>query len=306
MERRLSVPATAGALRLRVPDSALLAALAGALLLLGAAGARLEPWVRPAATDAALSGAGWEARRWIAQFLWLKIHAVLHAGAEERRARPGEAVTRAAELHLHGGEPGSPHEHEGEGYVLVIPPRHEDFRGLLGDLERAVKPYAGADGRLYSKDADQTIPFYRLLTWLDPHFVQGYTVGANMICRAGRYPEQGLAFLREGERHNPDSFEIQVELGHFHLVYWRDWAAAERHLRRALALVPRGRRLTDVEEDARADAYRWLALTYREWGRREEAVRVAREGLAVLGHDGVLEHVIARGGRRPPGAPHSM
>src|SRR5204863_325568 len=140
----------------------------------------------------------------------------------------------------------------------------------------------------------------RLMTWADPHFIQGYTVGASMLCRAGKYPDLGLGFLLEGERANPDSFEIQTELGHFFLVYKKDYPTAEGHLRRALALMPH-RTLSDMEIDARDDAYRWLALTYREWNRPEAALAVARDGLRLLGKDMSLELIVKNRGRRPAG-----
>lgn len=289
-------------------------ALTGALAVLGAGGGAMASLTRPAAPgDEALNGASWEGRRLLAQMLWVKTHAVLHAGAEERAARPGEEKTRAGEYHRHGGGGEAKgahdgHEHaEGEvceaahedegGHVLVIPPASEDFRGVLGDLERSVKPYAGADGKMYSKDSSQTIPFYRLMTWADPHYIQGYTVGSTFINKVGQETDEALKFLHEGERYNPTSFEIQTELGHLYLVYKKDYAAAEKHLRRALELIPK-RELTEVEAEARTDAYRWLALTYVEWGKPQEALNVARHGRMLIGADPTLDGVLARKGTR--------
>ncbi|HTE18353.1 MAG TPA: hypothetical protein VK689_08230 [Armatimonadota bacterium] len=300
-------------------------ALVGLLLLLGFAGSAMGDLIRVRPTGSELNGAAWEGRRLIAQMLWLKTHAVLHAGVEERDARPGEEVTRAGEFHSatapkssgaaehagHAHEGGQceheshgheGHSHEGhkhdetcnheKGHVLVIPPAREDFRGVLGNLERAVKPYAGRDGQLFSKDADQMLPFYRMVTWADPHFVEGYTVGATFICRAGKYADRGLEFLHEGERGNPGSFEIQTELGHFYLVYKKDYATAEKHLLRALELMPRARVLTAQEKDAQADAFRWLALNYRQWRKPQQAVAIALRGRMIIGNDVTLEKVL--------------
>ncbi|MCC2667615.1 MAG: hypothetical protein K0Q72_86 [Armatimonadetes bacterium] len=331
-------------------------ALVLSLLAVGASSSALAALVRPSAPgDEALNGAGWEGRRLIAQMLWVKTHAVLHAGAEERTARPGEEKTRSGEFHRHGGEGDDHHdgespeehaahagdgdhagespaehaahsgdgeghhagetpeehaahageasergdEHGEDGHVLVIPPASEDFRGPLGDLERAVKPYSGADGQLYSKDSSQTLPFYRLMTWADPHYIQGYTVGSTFINKMGKNPDPtaALEFLEEGARFNPRSFEIQTELGHLYLVYRKDYAAAERHLRRALDLIPT-RKLTDLEDEARTDAIRWLALNYVQWGKADEAVRLARYGRGLIGPDAALDHIIARKGQK--------
>lgn len=295
-----------------------LAGLLGCLIALGWGSSHLQSFVRADTNNGvAQDGAAWEGRRLLAQYLWLKTHAVLHAGVEERDAKPGEEKTRANEFHTHGGsghnepnlagahdEHGDEHEdeqkhgdHDHDGHVFVIPPKREDFRGILGDLERAVQPYTDKKGKLYSKDSRQTIPFYRMMTWADPHYIQGYTVGATFIGKVGGDEDAGLNFLLEGERYNPDSFEIQTELGHFYLVYKQNYAAAEQHLIKALALVKGRKHLTEIEDDARTDAFRWLALTYQKEGKAEDAVRIAHQGLATLTTDVTMRHVLERHGR---------
>jgi hypothetical protein len=296
-----SAPAQTRATNVRGGEWLRLVTLTAALCLLGAGADSVRRATQPAPEGSPeLSTAGWEGRRLMAQFLWIKTHAVLHAGVEEREARPGEKETRAGEYHTHGAKEGGHGHGDGDddedGHVLSIPPPQEDFRGVLGDLEREVKPYKGKDGRLFSKDSEQTIPFYRLMTWTDPHFIQGYTIGATFIARAGQFADKGLQFLHEGERNNPRSFEIQTELGRFYLVYKHDYPTAERYLRRAVQLIPQDRKLTDLEDDERMDAYHWLALTYVEWKRPTDAVKVARQGIAALGSDRMLKKVVDRRG----------
>ena len=311
-------PLHQAALSGRVRTAVRLTVLLGLLAALGYGGDTVRPQLfgHSGLNGATIDGASWEGRRLIAQLLWGRAHAVLHAGVEERDARAGEAQTRKNEFHGHDdhADKADPHDHAGHdhaahdsheahyegdghseeehaGHVLVIPPKHEDFRGVLGDLERAVKPYLAADGKPYSKDPDQAIPLYRLMTMADPHFVQAYTVGAAFIARGGAHADQGLAFLREGERNNPDSFEIQTEIGHFLLVYKKLPREAIVHLEKARAKIPSGRELTDIETDAREDAYRWLTYAYRAVGDRAKVREVASEGLKVLGEDGVLERL---------------
>jgi hypothetical protein len=275
-----------------------LAGLIALLAALGYGGDALRPQLFGGGqSGAAMEGASWEGRRLTAQVLWGQAHAVLHAGVEEREARAGEAQTRQNEFHGHDDHADhyeaanlAEGEHEA-GHVLVIPPKHEDFRGVLGDLERTVKPYTAPDGKPYAKDPDQAIPLYRLMTMADPHFVQAYTTGATFIARGGARAEEGLAFLREGERHNPESFEIQMELGHFALIYGKRPREAIRRLERARAGLPTGRPLNDLETDARADTYHWLAYAYRAVGDKARVREVAAEGVRVMGEDRLLERL---------------
>jgi hypothetical protein len=293
----------------RPRDALRLVLLLAGLMLLGSGADSLAAATAPARPGRELEGAGWEARRLVAQLLWGKTHAVLHAGVEERAARRGEAATRAGEFHAHGAAGNSEadsdhHDHEAhaghdeheDGHVLVIPPAREDFRGILGDLERALKPYLAANGRMYEKDAAQTIPFYRLLTWADPHFIQGWTVGAAFVGEGGKRVDAALEFLHEGERANPASFEIQTELGRLYLVHRRDLARAERHLTAAARLIPR-RALSDLEQEARLDAYRWLALLQVEAGRPAAALAVAAAGERFAPGDVTFRHIRERRGR---------
>jgi hypothetical protein len=113
----------------------------------------------------------------------------------------------------------------------------------------------------------------------------------------GREPEAAIQFLLEGERFNPDSFEIETELGHLYLVEKKDYASAEKHLLRAIVLLPH-RKLTELEDEARSDAYRWLALNYVQWEKPAEAVRLARDARVLLGPDATLDHVLQRHGKK--------
>src|SRR5687767_5528209 len=83
----------------RLSTSLRLAVLVGILAALGYGGDALRPLVYGNAGLSSKDGATWEGRRLIAQILWGQAHAVLHAGVEERDARPGEQSTRKNEFH---------------------------------------------------------------------------------------------------------------------------------------------------------------------------------------------------------------
>lgn len=315
-------------------------ALAAAWVLLGA----LSPVLRDSvggthapsdSQERVLAGSAWEARRLLAQFAWLKVHAILHAGIEEKqRERPAEASRSgesadggAAATHAETAQAG-PHDHEshhdhanepaqpkspspsvgGDGGVptvahaeeeeheIAIPHADHDFRGVLGDLERDVKPYFVRQSRVLAVDPDQVLPLCRAAVALDPHFVEAYATGATFVYRAGRHTEEAMRFLEEGARNNPDSFEIQEELGHIALVGRKDLAGAIAYLRRGLTLVPTGRRLSEQEQTTLQDLYRWLALAHRDRGEGRQAAQVAREGLSRVGDDVILRKIAAADG----------
>jgi len=58
----------------------------------------------------------------------------------------------------------------------------------------------------------EMLPWVRLAVEMDPHNVDAYTVGGYWLWQMGR-PGEAEVFLREGQRNNPDSYEICFELG---------------------------------------------------------------------------------------------
>jgi tetratricopeptide (TPR) repeat protein len=58
----------------------------------------------------------------------------------------------------------------------------------------------------------EMLPWVRLAVEMDPHNVEAYTVGGYWLRQLGKAAE-AEAFLREGQRNNPDSYEIYFELG---------------------------------------------------------------------------------------------
>lgn len=58
----------------------------------------------------------------------------------------------------------------------------------------------------------EMLPWVRLAVEMDPHNVDAYTVGGYWLRQLG-WTGEAEKFLREGQRNNPDSYEIYFELG---------------------------------------------------------------------------------------------
>ena len=62
----------------------------------------------------------------------------------------------------------------------------EDWRGFIGDLEREVKPWMDPSlGRIAKARSQEVMPWFRLMTLVNPHRVRGYRVGTGMIMMEG-------------------------------------------------------------------------------------------------------------------------
>jgi tetratricopeptide (TPR) repeat protein len=85
------------------------------------------------------------------------------------------------------------------------------------------------------KKNEALMSLIRLVTYLDPHFIQAYDFGGYHLAINLDRPDEGLAFLDEGIRYNPSSFELLWEKG-FILAQQKKYREALPFLLKALPL----------------------------------------------------------------------
>jgi hypothetical protein len=162
-------------------------------------------------------------------WLWLRTDLYLHNGVElrpltEAERRIGRKGVGSAEADL-GKAMGD------DDVVTSIPSADRDFRGWFGELERATAPYRGMTNHTHN-DPEQALPLFRLMTWLDPSFIDGWTTGATVIARERNKEgtRKSLQFLHEGLQANPGSVSILNNIAFIHITRQRDLATAVRYL----------------------------------------------------------------------------
>jgi tetratricopeptide (TPR) repeat protein len=234
-----------------------------------------------------------ELRGGIADFLWLKADRLVHNGVETRALTNTEK--RSHERHhaseAHGEE--TPVARCEEGTTTVVPNQEADHRGILGDLERQIKPYMDMRNH-HHRDPGETAALFRLMTWANPRFIPGWVIGANVLGEDLDRPREAITFLEQGAKHNPWNVEIQVELGRFHLYHLQNPPTAERHFQRAIALGEEQPKLSEDEAEAWETAHRWLVIQYHNLGRSREARKVARIAIQRFPESGYFRRALAR------------
>jgi hypothetical protein len=243
-----------------------------------------------------------ELRGGFADYLWMKADRLFHNGVELRSLTNAEERDARRQRVEHDHDAHAGHEEEAggshvcsEGATTVVPNREADRRGILGDLERQVKPYMDIRSHKH-RDPSDTAALFRLMTWANPRFIPGWVVGADVLAgRMGR-PKEALAFLTEGAAQNPESVEIQVEIGRYQMYRFRDGAAAEERFRRAIALGAAQRELPAAETEAWEHAHRWLFIRCHRAGRQREAREIARAALRRFPESRYFQRAIHRPG----------
>jgi hypothetical protein len=150
------------------------------------------------------------------------------------------------------------------------------------------------------RDSKEALPLFRLMTWSNPHFIPGYTVGAAMIARDRTKIGDAVAFLKEGVANNPQSIEIPSDLGALLMTKKRELAQAMPYLQQA---VRNGHQrdistMGDDEKEAYQSAFRWMVLNRREAGDPVSAHAAAKAGLQLFPDDVVCRHYLEKAAKK--------
>lgn len=227
----------------------------------------------------------------VSSWLWLRTDLYLHNGVEMRPLT--EAEKRAGKAGVGNGEAGQDALHDDSNIVTTVPSKDHDFRGVLGDLDRAVNAYKDMKGHTHN-DPNRALPLFRLMTWIDPSFIPGWTVGATVLARnKGTGVDRGIAMLQEGLSHNPTSATLLGELGRFYAAKKHDFPAALKYLRRAIEGAKDPATMTETERDGLREAFRWACLASRESNDLHGMRRYAAYGLQYFPDDPLLQRSVA-------------
>ncbi len=205
-----------------------------------------------------------------------------------------------AEQHAGGAEHGQFEEMEHHHGGTAVLAKEKDWRGLFGDMEREIQPYSTTHEAPDATGALSTLPWYKIGVVIDPHFIQGWNLGAAALRRDYGQVEPAIAFLKEGLEKNPGNPELLVLLGRAYLFGRKDTAAAAETLAQAARSAQAGlaakRYANPFEakrwETAWVDSVRMLTTIHAREGRIQQAIATARQGLADFPDDPVLQETL--------------
>jgi len=217
----------------------------------------------------------------VGDLMWLKTLEYLHNGIIYRPPTRREQAQGVRAVEFTGMGAGVAHA---DGPSLV-PDVERDWRGVLGNINRQIEPYKSGHAR--HSDPQELIPWYQLLTKFNPNYIQAYTVGALFMSDFAREPEKARDFLKAGAEANPWSFEIQAALGRLYFDYFKEYREAADALEKAIELAKkekeylakRGDQLDEPQVQLLNEAYLFLARSYTELGRYDDASSVCAKGL---------------------------
>lgn len=145
------------------------------------------------------------------------------------------------------------------------------FSEMIGETRTILASYIYIRADMYHHERQErinwkkdpaTLPLYRLITTLDPRMEKAYDFGAYHLAVNFKKYDEGIKFLQEGMRYNPDSFILHFTMGD--IFYMKgDYETAARYFRQALDLF-------DTEVDVR-NCLRRLYWTNRKLKNYDQA-----------------------------------
>ncbi|MDX1971124.1 MAG: hypothetical protein SFY68_01195 [Candidatus Sumerlaeia bacterium] len=158
-----------------------------------------------------------ELRASMSDIVFLKTERYLHGGiaysAHMNVARTVQEETSEYDAHEKEarGVAGDEHEEEDDhsGTPTLIPTAEDDFRGVIGHLERQIRPWQDPSIPHQHSTGTELLPWYRVMTLSDPHNIRGYLIGAYWLSNLGKF-EEARQFITEGIGHNPEAFQLYL------------------------------------------------------------------------------------------------
>ena len=177
----------------------------------------LATWLQPhainwnrtrAKSDNLLNIVMGDARRLFANHFFIKSDEYFHSGYYPSIFDQG----RTKEVHIAEqasaeNETGHDHKEHEEGMDFLQPP-HDWIEAFGRNFFNTEHTHLDEGGKVA-----EMLPWLRISAELNPQRVDTYTVAAYWLRGPMKHPKEAEAFLREGQRANPDSYEILFELG---------------------------------------------------------------------------------------------
>jgi len=160
---------------------------------------------------------------------------------------------------------------------------------MLGEMRYTIAAFVWLKADYYHHDGEASgmswtedkslMPLIRLVTYLDPHFVQAYDFGGYHLAMNLKKPKEGIDLLQEGLRNNPDSLDLNWEMGYI-LSEQKRYSEAIPYLERSLSLGGQKSTIDEVGEKKLWIVSRLAHAYYAEkdW---QKALKYCREWLAL-------------------------
>jgi len=154
-----------------------------------------------------------------------------------------------ADRYFHGGV--GYFDDESEGGLAIAERYNEDDEHTEDQVTSQVNPFnilfkisrevdVTEHIHLQSSQIKEIIPWLYYAAEIDSHNVTAYVLTGFYLCDRLEKVDEGIAFLRKGLKKNPESWEINADLGRIYFQHIEDYEVAIQYLSKAWELLQIG------------------------------------------------------------------
>lgn len=184
-----------------------------------------------------------------------------------------------ADLYFHGGIKDACDEHTGPYAFIERGADHDHDKYLHGEISHDVSPYnvllrlsdeisVTEHIHLEGDQLKEIVPWLYLASEVDPNNVLAYTLAGYYLAYRLDKTDQAIAYLKKGLMNNPDSWEVNGEIGRIYFQKLKDYDASARYLSRAKVLLDK----TPHDKFQERAILAYLALSYEKLGEGQKAL----------------------------------
>lgn len=225
------------------------------------------------------------------------------SAAAGKDTQPRESLRKGSDNghHEDAGHDHTAHDHE---VVPLILTPEEDFRGIIGEVERQVKPYSREHVDHIKGQERQSLPWLRLATWINPDHDMAWIAMAfwlqatkqeHKALEAIELLERARALNRPRENEPYRKQALLYMLGHLYLIEADNPRKAREILEESYELGTRDfDELDPVQRDWLNFCVRDLVQSCRRLGLHQSAIDYCTSGILLFPDDGTLYRVRTR------------
>lgn len=132
-------------------------------------------------------------------------------------------------------------------------------------------------GLVTINDLPEIVYYARLITILNPNFVDAYDFGAFQLAFFLNLPHKGLDFIKEGIKNNPNEYKLYFTAGMIYSQKIKDYSSGYKCFNKSLELINKNKIVLSNQENL--ELYKFLAYTSYELKKYKEAFYYYNESI---------------------------
>lgn len=224
-----------------------------------------------------------ETRKLLSYYANLKGDEYLHGGVVARDRSKCEEMAHIADHKESSDEHLHHHEHSHEESEKASAISNLNILPRIGEIIHISEHI-----HLHGEAEKELLPWFYYAVRLNPENIDAYVIGGYWIGHRVNRTEEAIKFLKEGLSHNPNSWQIYLQLGEIYFINKKNYRQALINFQKSYNL------LSDENSDkySRREVYTFMAGSYEKLGETDKALEFYKKIVTLFPESTALQEKI--------------